>query len=378
MRNVTEREREEMCRVVQNLQLPQFETMDRREAVQECFYRIAKRHRAVGAQLVLLPQNGQMEIYSYGRARLHPDVPVTHDTGFRVASITKLVSTFGILSLVEEGQLSLDEDIGEALGYSVRSPEAPGQRITLRMLLTHTAGLRNIPLAVTDGPLQGRLSDPAVWRDTAPGDSFLYSNFGAGIVGALAESVAGKYFGEIMQERIFEPLHVRAGYGISNYPDKDRVANGYLVLPMLPPMLRYSTDMPGAAVDRQPGEDYSAIVGRLILDAEGIGRMMEVLLGRTRILREETIREMLTCQDGIGGIKAAGRGLNVAFLRDTIPGRSLAGHQGVAYGMCSELFVDTEHQCGVAVMINGAKLGKMILKQIGLECLTLGFAALGG
>ena len=71
------------------------------------------------------------------------DKPAETATLFRVASISKLATTIGVLKLVEQGRLSLDADIATYLGYGVRNPDFPDVPITLRMLLTHTSSLRD-------------------------------------------------------------------------------------------------------------------------------------------------------------------------------------------------------------------------------------------
>ena len=82
-------------------------------------------------------------------------------------------------------------------------------------------------------------------------------------------------------------------------------------------------------------------------------------------------------QDALGGVGACGRGLNVAFLPDVFPGVSAVGHQGVAYGMCAELFSDPARGAGVGVMTSGTRLVRTPpLMRAGFDLLALGFAAL--
>jgi CubicO group peptidase (beta-lactamase class C family) len=69
--------------------------------------------------------------------------PANASTLYRVASITKLVTALGVMRLVEEGRLDLDEDISTYLGASIRNPHFPLVAITLRMLLAHTSSLRD-------------------------------------------------------------------------------------------------------------------------------------------------------------------------------------------------------------------------------------------
>ena len=77
------------------------------------------------------------------RRHIDPDAPADRDTLYRIASISKLVTTLGVMRLVEEGRLALDTDVGEYLGWRLRNPHFPETPITVRMLLTHTSSLRD-------------------------------------------------------------------------------------------------------------------------------------------------------------------------------------------------------------------------------------------
>ena len=157
---------------------------------------ILRRYRAVGASLILCLPGGQNEVFTFGRARLNPELPVTQNTCMRIASVSKLVMTFAVLSMAEDGLLDLDLDISSYLGYPVRSPHAPETPITMRMLLTHTSGITD------DGPygtrgmeagctLRELLDAPESWHKAMPGESFCYSNLGAGAAGVVMECAAG-------------------------------------------------------------------------------------------------------------------------------------------------------------------------------------------
>ena len=68
-------------------------------------------------------------------------VAADRDTMYRIASISKLITTLGVMRLVEEGKLALDADVSTYLGWSLRNPHFPEAPITLRMLLTHRASI---------------------------------------------------------------------------------------------------------------------------------------------------------------------------------------------------------------------------------------------
>lgn len=348
---------------------------------------ILRRNRAVGASIVLLSPGGAQDVFCFGHARLSPRMPVTPDTCFRVASVSKLVLSFGALSLVESGLLALDADAGALLGYPLRNPHAPDVPVTLRMLLTHTASLRDEGTYGSRGMEEGctlreLLENDENWLPQAPGTDFHYSNLGAGVAGVIMERAAGKPLDDILQERIFAPLSIRASYDPRRITPHEDIADGYAVRAFLPPRLRYDAAALSARPPQpfDPERDYLCAAGRMITDARGMGALLRLLgeQGDTAVLSGASFKLMRTDQSGLGGIAHAGRGLNVAFLPDVLPGRSLVGHQGVAYGMCAEMFVDLSSGAGVGIMINGVRLVRTPpLMRAGFDLLTLGFAALG-
>lgn len=359
-----------------------------RAAFERAARRILRANRAVGATVVLAHPGGGEDLFLYGDARLHPRMPVTERTCFRVASVSKLAMTFGALSLAQDGLLTLDGDIGEALGYPARNPAYPERPVTLRMLLTHTSGIRDEGPYGTRGigggcALHELLADPACWLPQPPGEAFHYSNFGAGVAGALCEAAAGKPLHALMKERVFDPLGARAFFGPQYVDRPDDLACGYAVRGPLPPRLRYDAArlaaQPPESLD--PERDYLCAAGRMIADARGLAALARLLASRedTPVLRADTLSQMRACQDGVGGVRAAGRGLNVAFLPGVFGGLSPVGHQGVAYGMCAELFADPESGAAMGVMTNGVRLCRAgPLVRAGFDLLALGFAALRG
>jgi len=360
---------------------------DSREALYQAAKAVLKRNRAVGASLVLALPGGAQETLCFGRARLAPDTPVTERTCFRIASVSKLVMSFGALALMESGLLEPDADISIYLGYPVRHPRHPDTPVTMRMLLTHTASLTD------DGPYASRgmqtgttlrslLEDPACWRESRPGEAFHYSNFGAGAAGCVMEKAASLPFDDIMQRRVFSPLGIRATYDPRRVRPADDLADGYSVRGVLPPVKKYDAARLAARPPEpfDPERDYLIAAGRMITDSPGMGRLLRLLAAKDGmgVLSPASLRMMLSDQSGMAGIGQIARGLNCAFLPDMLSGFSPVGHQGVAYGMCAELFSDPERDCGVGVMTSGVRLVKSPpLMRAGFDLLALGFAAIG-
>ena len=141
-------------------------------------------------------------------------VAVTPETLFRIGSITKPLTGTAIMRLVEAGKLDLDTPIKAYIDWlRLGDPEAT-EHVTLRMLLSHTSGLP------TDGQYFGA-RDPQglgasireqipMYTPVAPHNTiFSYSNPGLNLAGYVAEKVSGKHYADIMEELVFDPLHMQ-------------------------------------------------------------------------------------------------------------------------------------------------------------------------
>src|SRR5437868_6197608 len=101
------------------------------------------REPAVHAQVgVAFDRNGELASFADGIADPQSRRPVTADDPVRVASISKMVATIGVMKLVEQGKLDLNADVSGYLGWPLRNPSFPDRPITLGMLLSHTASVR--------------------------------------------------------------------------------------------------------------------------------------------------------------------------------------------------------------------------------------------
>jgi len=147
---------------------------------------------------------------------------VTTDDPVRVASISKLVVAIGVLRLVEQGQLALDEDVSLKLGWRLRHPAYPDRPITLRLLLSHRTGLTDntsyvLPL---DATLEKALSDPSAWdAKHGPGDWYAYTNFNFPVVASVMEKATGERFDLLMRRLVLEPLRLDACYNWTSCSD---------------------------------------------------------------------------------------------------------------------------------------------------------------
>ncbi len=153
---------------------------------------------------------------SYGMANLEHDIPITPDTVFRIASVSKQFTAMSLLLLEQDGALSLDDDIRKYL------PDMPdyGRPISIRHLLQHSSGIRDyegfttlLGISYEDTYIQREVLELLARQKTlnfAPGERYLYSNSGYLLLAEIAQRVSGKTLRQFVDERIFRPLDMRA------------------------------------------------------------------------------------------------------------------------------------------------------------------------
>lgn len=164
---------------------------------------------APGCTLGVSQDGKQVVSRAYGSADLERNVPTTADSVFDIGSLQKQFVAASVLLLVEEGKLSLSEDIRKYI------PELPdyGRKITLDHLLTHTSGIRDWTALL---PLSADKTDAltAILRQRglnfAPGDEWSYSNSNYVLLKEIVARTSGKSFTEFARTRLFEPLGMKA------------------------------------------------------------------------------------------------------------------------------------------------------------------------
>jgi len=192
------------------------------------------------ASLSVLAVQGGKVVYhrQFGHRSIDADdprlsKPADTDTLYRIASISKLVTTLGVMKMIEAGQLDLDRDVGDYLGYRLRNPHFPDDAITLRMLLSHRSSLRDDAGYYWEAELGVDLRDvlvpggrlfgtAAMWAANArPGVFFQYANLPWGVVGTIMERVAGERFDRLMQRLVLVPLGLHGGFNPAEFSRAD-------------------------------------------------------------------------------------------------------------------------------------------------------------
>lgn len=166
---------------------------------------------------VLISKDGKVIFRKgYGLADVEKKVPIQPDMIFRLGSITKQFTAAGILLLVEQGKISLDDEISKFL------PEYPtrGKKITIEHLLTHTSGIKSY---TGMGGFRAKMQQDTTPielvdffknepMDFDPGTEWRYNNSGYVLLGVIIEKVSGKSYGQYVYDHIFKPLGMKHSF----------------------------------------------------------------------------------------------------------------------------------------------------------------------
>lgn len=329
--------------------------------------RIFRDTKTVGGAFVVA-QRGEI-VYEryYGRQQKTTRVPVTEKTYFRCASVTKLVTGIGLMRMMEAGLLDPDEDISTYLGYTVRNKQYMDHPITLRMLMSHTAGLAE---KNSFSHLSSRLQDMidvkrkagSNFRQSAkPGRVYAYSNFGAGITGSIIESVTGKDVSSYMRESLFQPLGIDAAYSATQLEEPEYIAATYKKDGSLHAAPSYMLRQPYTEKPL-PDRHYRVTIGGLLIRPRDLAKLGIAICGDgtvdgVRVLSEESIAAMRQEHSlETDGITEESPYTFFTIRQDTLfDGLRVYGHQGTDEGIVCNLYVEPVNELVIVVMTNGCQ-----------------------
>ena len=186
-----------------------------------------QRQRIPGASLVVVKDGQIILAKGYGLSNVELQVPAKPETIFQSGSMGKQFTATAVMMLVEAGKLSLSDPITK---YFTDAPAA-WKDITVRHLLTHTAGTTDYPddfdfrRDYTEDELLKRAE--AIPLAFQPGEKWSYSNLGYVLLGILIHKVSGQFYGDVLQERVFKPLGMTTARIISEADIVPNRAAGY-------------------------------------------------------------------------------------------------------------------------------------------------------
>lgn len=181
---------------------------------------------------VLVVQNDKVLLRKgYGIAEINRKQPIEPDMVFRIGSITKQFTSTAILKLVEEGKLSLNDELSNYLpDFRTQFP------VTIEQLLNHTSGIKSYTSVQERMTTEAKKTKVSVAEmlgyiqsypvDFKPGEKWLYNNSAYFILGAVIEKVTGKTYNDYISQTFFKPLKMTASYPDDSKPIA-RQAGGY-------------------------------------------------------------------------------------------------------------------------------------------------------
>lgn len=334
-------------------------TFAQNEKVASDIQEIMKKFEVVGLSVAVVKKGEIVYNESFGLKDNISKEPLNNDHIFRIASISKSFSATSILQLVEAGKLNLDDDISNLIGFPVRNPNFPDQKITLKMMMSHTSSLNDSQGYFTLDVINPEKNPD--WKKcfskNAPGTNYEYCNLNYNMIGTVIEKYSGERFDNYVKTHILNPLGLYGGYNVDSL-DASRFAS----LHTYDSATKTLSPSPAAyATKREERLNYKlgystpifSPTGGMKISATDLAKYMTMHMnfgkykGR-RIISKKSAKIMQTKIS-----EEEGYGLALSNREDVIPGEMMTGHTGSAYGLYSAMFFNPKEKFGIVVITNG-------------------------
>lgn len=325
--------------------------------------KLMKRYQVPGVNIALIQEGRLVWSEAYGYADLAKNREMQTGTICRVESISKSVTAWGVLKLVEEGIIDLDIPIQNYLvNWNLPVSDYPLENITTRMLLSHSSGMplgtigEEYPPEASIPSLRENLSREAIAVKQASA-AFIYSNVGFNILEALIEETTNRDFSEFMAKEILMPLGMKNSSFSWKKEYKDNLPTGY--------------DLKGKPVTayvypaKASGSLFSTVEDIALFVAAG---MTESYFNNPGILGRKSLHSLYSVEKqdpGIYSIVADAYGFG-HFLETLSNGETAAWHGGQGHGWMSHFHIFPETGAGIVILTNSQRswpLMARILKQ---------------
>ena len=335
------------------------QTIAQAEKAEAAIQQLMQTTPVVGLSVAVVKDNKIIYNHSFGYKDLEQKLPLQNDHIFRIASISKSFTTTAIMQLVAKKQISLDQDVSELVGFKVRNPKFPSTVITLKMLLSHRSSIND-----SEGYFSLDAIDPAKnpnWEKTynayEPNKGYMYCNLNYNLAGSILEKITGVRFDQYIQQQILDPLGLYGGYNV-NALDSNLIAKIY-------EYKRDSTKFthsPSAYAPRtEEINNYTmgrstpifSPTGGMKISAHDLAEymIMHSQLGKhkgKRIIPKKLSKQMQAIIS-----EEENYGMALETSTQLIPGKTMIGHTGVAYGLYSIMFFEPKEKIGFVVISNG-------------------------
>lgn len=326
--------------------------------------KLAREYLIPGVQFAVYDR-GEVTSYTHGEEVHGSGTRVGPSTLFPLGSVTKFVTATLLMQLVSDGDVELDAPVGPLLPELAGTPSGPLYTASVRGLLSHTAGLPDMPDVEGDLPLRECVAASAGARPLCePGKVFSYSNLGYVLAGRVLEAVTGMTWWEAARSFVLNPLGVEPGFLGSAAPGL-AVAGQHAV--HLPTATVHVVEEPGLPRALVPA-------GALMASASDLLRLaaLHVGTGGPGVLEREQLEEMRRPVQGSHAFGLAdGWGLGLAAYADRA-GRMWLGHEGNTGGATCAMRMDPERGIAMVLMTN-ATSGRQMGNQFFEELSSLGW-----
>lgn len=333
---------------------------------------IVNRRPAVGLALGVVRGGRLEQFFGHGLADILSQTPITEDTVFRIASITKTFTAIAVAQLWEQGLVDLDAPASHYLrAYRLVPADPRFAPATVGQLLTHTAGVPQIVrpwrwikslvgasglVRLTEGGASFELNEDlptlaeyyggSIRLESEPGTRFTYGDHGYATLGQIVEEVSGKPLERYFRDAIFGPLGMLDTDLLRSNHVQARLATGYVLGPRGPEPVK----------DRQW---VTAAASNIYSTPADMARYIAALVGggandHGRVLRPNTMTAVFEpryqTDPRVGGI-------GLGFMVGRLGGHRTAEHQGILPGFDSQICLAPDDGVGVMVFSNGTRQG---------------------
>ena len=311
------------------------------------------RNRNIAGAVASVVKDGQVLFqkgYGYDDVEARKSV-VPDQTLFRPGSISKLFTATAVMQLVEQGKLDLDRDVNDYLDFAI--PKTYSQPVTLRQLLTHTAGfedtLKNLFVAHSSDmkPLRTYLVNQMPARIFPPGKVPSYSNYGFALSGYIVERVSGEKFEHYIDNHILKPLGMTNSTFDQPLPPQlaAQMSKGYLNTAKKPRDFEFVQAAPAGALSTTAA-DMTRFMLAFLQDGSVDG---------VAILKPETVRQMETRQFELHPMI---NGLGITFMEYSMNPVHAIAHGGDTVYFHSDMVLVPDQHVGYFISYNS--LGKNV------------------
>ncbi|AHE55407.1 serine hydrolase domain-containing protein [Sphingomonas sanxanigenens] len=301
-----------------------------------------QRAQIPGAVVVVVRGDGPVLQKGYGYADLAARKPVSPETTlFRPGSISKLFTWTAVMQQVQAGKLDLDADVNRYLDFKI--PPYQGKPITLRNIMTHTAGFEeSIRYLISSDPnaampLKTLMPLALPERVFAPGTTPAYSNYATALAGYIVERVSGEPFDAYIERHIFAPVGMRHASFRQPLPASLRplMSNGYATLADKPRPFEIVLPAPAGSLSAS-----GADMGRFMIAHLNDGGPL-LSPATTRLMHDYRA-------PGVGPLNTMALG----FYEQWVNGRRAIAHGGDTEWFHSDLWLFPDADIGLYVSLN--------------------------